>query len=215
MNAYEDKVILIQSHIRGFLERKKFFSSIASVKSPIYVGRCKLKDAADKTKGFWRLQHCLSKDDLTKDVGRIYFIVSNGKIMKIGKSECRGGIKSTFQFYQSGMGGRPSVRTFGIHLLIRNELLANKIVDVYMIEPQLIECTIKGLWKDKIVHISPSMHEMEDLCRMQYKQKNKRFPDWNFQENGEKWPQEIYESFHALLGKQNNDMAFRESEGDI
>jgi hypothetical protein len=55
----------------------------------------------------------------------------------------------------------------------------------------------------------------EGMYRKKYKEKNKRFPDWNFKENGEKWPQDIYDSVHTLLGKKATGVSSRHSEEDI
>ena len=44
-----------------------------------------------------------------KENGRIYFIVIDNEIYKIGSSECKGGIKNTFAFYEGGLGGSPSI----------------------------------------------------------------------------------------------------------
>ena len=57
-------------------------------------------------------------EKIKDNAGRIYIIVSRapdsdtnrGVIKKIGKSECRGGMKNTFAFYQGGLGGSPSIR---------------------------------------------------------------------------------------------------------
>jgi hypothetical protein len=37
-----------------------------------------------------------------------------------------------------------------------------------------------------------SFKEMESFCKKDYYSKEKRFPDWNFQENHEEYPKRLY-----------------------
>ena len=63
----------------------------------------------------------LTKDEIDQDIlhdssGRVYLLVSNDKIMKIGGSMSKGGIKSTMHFYVSAMQGGPSQSLSLIHI---------------------------------------------------------------------------------------------------
>lgn len=132
----------------------------------------------------------LDKSILKDNAGRIYLIVSDDIIMKIGGSQSKGGIKSTLSFYQGGMQGGPSIRTYGGHILMKEELEKNKKVEIYMITSQKIKMKVKGLFKEEELEVS-SFKEMEDKCKDDYKQKEGKYPPWNFQENGEVWRQDI------------------------
>ena len=55
---------------------------------------------------------------LKNNAGRVYLLVVDGEIKKIGGSVGKGGIKSTMSFYISGNTGRPSIRSYGINTLI-------------------------------------------------------------------------------------------------
>ena len=74
----------------------------------------------------------VSKDMLTSNAGRVYLMVVDGVIKKIGGSVSKGGIKSTMSFYESA-NGRPSIRSFGIQQLIFEELEAGKAVEIFLI----------------------------------------------------------------------------------
>lgn len=156
-----------------------------------YIGKVILKTEEEKNKsqGFWKINYINDKELITKSHGRIYIIAVNNIIKKIGLSECKGGIKNTFSFYQGGLGGSPSLRTRGIHLLINKELEEGKNVTIYtqFYEPRKIKT--HGLWFDQEIDICISMKGVEDLCREQYQHVHGRYPDWNFQENCEEWPQ--------------------------
>jgi hypothetical protein len=86
-----------------------------------YIGDIIHKDT--KSKGKWKVEYKCDKETQKQENGRIYFLVINSEIYKIGSSSCEGGIKTTFAFYEGGLGGSPSIRTFGIHLLIQNSLM--------------------------------------------------------------------------------------------
>ena len=57
----------------------------------------------------------LPQSVLTQNLSRVYLIVVDGIIKKIGCSEDKGGMKGTLRIYMDGgVKGRPSVRSFGI-----------------------------------------------------------------------------------------------------
>ena len=64
----------------------------------------------------------LSKKILTDNSARIYLIVQDGIIKKIGGSVSKGGIKATMSFYTSAMTGSPGVPRFVGHLSIEKAL---------------------------------------------------------------------------------------------
>jgi len=133
----------------------------------------------------------LDKFVLKDESGRIYMIVSDGMIKKIGKSDCKGGIKTTMSFYQGGMQGGPSIRTFGIHFLIKEELEKGKKVEIYMISSKKIKMKVKGLFNEGVIEASSVSGGMEEKCREDFKNFEKELPPWNFQERGEVWRQDI------------------------
>ncbi len=125
----------------------------------------------------------LNKDILRKRVGFVYLIVVDGKIKKIGGSQGKGGIKSTMNFYQGAMQGGPSIRSYGIHLLIKKELDKRKKVEFYVILSKEVETEIKGLFethKEKIV----AFKEMEERCNEDFKKTTGNYPEWHFQSRG-------------------------------
>ena len=163
--------------------------NIESVKNIIYIGD--IVEKATSSKGKWKLHYKCDKIIQKKENGRIYFIIVDGEIYKIGSSECKGGIKTTFAFYEGGLGGSPSIRTFGIHVLIQELLNSGKKIQIYALFNEPIKVEIIGLLStiEKITY--PQIKEMEDLCRVDYKKIYGKYPVWNFQENAEEWPEHI------------------------
>ena len=135
----------------------------------------------------------ISNSILKDNAGRIYLIVSGGVIMKIGGSQSKGGIKSTMSFYQGGMQGGPSIRTYGVHVLLKEELEKGNKVEIYMITSQKARMKVKGLFKEEDLEVS-SFKEMEDKCKEDYKSVEGYLPPWNFQERGEVWRQDILQA---------------------
>ena len=145
----------------------------------------------------------ISTDILKDDAGRIYLFTSDGIIQKIGGSQCKGGIKATMSFYQGGMQGGPSIRTFGIHILIKEELEKHKKVEVYMIISQKTTMKVKGLFKEEDGEVS-SFKEMEDKCKSDYKSIENDYPPWNYQEAGKVWRQDILKALNEHDAKRKS-----------
>jgi hypothetical protein len=94
----------------------------------------------------------LSNKELEEDIPRVYLIVSNKEIKKIGGSASKGGIKATMSFYVNAMQGSPGRPRFVIHRLIEKELKQKKEVELYMITFQklklkLLVYLIMKIWK--------------------------------------------------------------------
>lgn len=200
------------------IKLSKFMASTTSTLTSIYaehvtmaekIGKC-MPNLNEKSKRFWQMEWKPEFGDKIKDnAGRIYLIVSrapevdgvksSGVIMKIGKSECRGGMKSTFSFYQSGLTGSPSIRSFGIHHLIKEEMSKGNKVEIYGIWSTPVKVKVPGLFETEEMEVTPSIHCMEDKCRKDYKKIMGDYPPWNFQERGAPWPKHILELYKAQV----------------
>ena len=140
-----------------------------------------------------------NKDILSDTSGRVYIITSNGVIKKIGGSQDKGGIKGTFNWYENNaLSGGPSVRTYGIHILIREELDKGNSVEIYMILSQKIKAAVKGLFKEEIVETNVDFKTMENMCKNDYISIVSSHPEWNFQERGDKCPIYIRECCNLI-----------------
>jgi len=142
----------------------------------------------------------LEKSILQNNAGRVYIIVVDGVIKKIGGSQSKGGIKATLSFYQSAMQGGPSLRSYGIHLLITEALEKGKKVEIYMITSQSVKASVKGLFSEEKKNTNV-FKEMENKCKEDYKKIEGDFPEWNYQERAVPWPKKIHESYVKFLTK--------------
>ena len=66
----------------------------------------------------------LPQSVLRENYARVYLIVVDAEIKKIGGSQSEGGIKQTLEIYRDGgIGGRPSIRSFGIWYFLYSTML--------------------------------------------------------------------------------------------
>jgi hypothetical protein len=147
----------------------------------------------------WDISWMESEEILTDTSGRVYFITSNGVIKKIGGSQDKGGIKGTFGWYiNNALNGSPSVRTYGIHILVNEELDKGNLVEIYVIFSQKIKTYVKGLFGEKIIETNVDFKTMENMCKDDYISVMGIYPDWNFQERGQEWPIYIKEGCNLV-----------------
>ncbi len=146
----------------------------------------------------------IDKKILKDNSGRIYLIVINGRIVKIGKSKSKGGIKSTMSFYQGGMQGGPSIRTYGIHILLKEELEKGRKAEIYMILSKKVKMLVKGLFDEEEIEVTPDILDMEGKCKKDYLKDMGKYPPWNFQERGEPWRQDILKGLNIHDSKRKS-----------
>ena len=144
------------------------------------------------------------KSELFKDNnGRVYFLVINGMIYKIGGSLCKGGIKSTIRSYTDCMKGGPSDRSYIIHYLIYRELVKGHKVEIYMITSPKVMAPVTGLYGVENSEVT-AFKEMERLCINQYFESEKCYPEWNFQESNTQYPSDLAEQYSEFKMRRVN-----------
>lgn len=163
--------------------------NIKEVKTAIKIGDFVLR-RKHRNKIDIRYLPNIDRKILIDSSARVYLIVQDGTIKKIGGSTSKGGIKTTMSFYTSAMTGSPGVPRFVIHLLIERALRRGSKVELFMITSPKTLATINGLFGSKKVEIA-SFKEMESLCKSDYFLKERKYPDWNFQENHQAYPSEL------------------------
>lgn len=168
------------------------------------IGKFVLRnDGANKIKVEYLPQ--LDPAILIDESARVYIFVQDGEIKKIGGSIQRGGIKGTMSFYANAMQGSPGRPRFIIHLLIAEALEKGSKVDIFIIRSPKIEGEVSGLFGNQKMEIA-SFKEMEELCLSEYFGREKKYPDWNFQENKESYRldlEEKYQEYHRLRVNRN------------
>lgn len=149
----------------------------------------------------------LTSDELSSENGRCYIISVSDIVYKIGYSDCKGGIKNTISTYRSaGNSGKPSDRTHGVHVLIALALKSGQDVDFWYssINPTLVTLElIDGHTASREVSVSGKHLELENIT-IYRSNHNQKFPPWNLQEAGVKWPDTLIKTRMRLInGKQS------------
>ncbi|MCQ2943963.1 GIY-YIG nuclease family protein [Helicobacter pylori] len=160
-----------------------------------------LKDLKDEN------NQSLSQNILTQNVARVYLIVVDGEIKKIGGSQADGGIKSTLNIYKDGgVKGRPSIRSFGVWYFLYHTILTGAKIEFYMIYQPNFETQVKGLFGfHAIKDASISYKLLEQACLTDYRNNNHdALPEWNAQEQGKDWPNDIKDEHANTTQKAQN-----------
>lgn len=154
----------------------------------------------------------LPSNFLSQNVSRVYLIVIDGNIMKIGASQDKGGMKGTLSIYKDGgVKGRPSIRSFGIWYLLYSYALKTKSnnkpkhkIEFYMIYQDDFEAKVKGLTKTHLIsNASINCKIIEECCISDFLENNKnKYPAWNLQEQGADWP-DVVKFEHSEITKQS------------
>ena len=149
----------------------------------------------------------LNQSILTENVARVYLIVVDGEIYKIGGSQDKGGIKGTLRIYQDGgQNGRPSIRSFGIWYFLFHTITTGHKIEFYMIYQSNFEAQVKGLFGYHVVkNASLNYKLLEECCEQDYLSvENGKYPKWNIQEQAGDWPPEVKKQ-HAIITSNSND----------
>ncbi|MDX1949801.1 MAG: hypothetical protein SFT90_04805 [Rickettsiales bacterium] len=149
----------------------------------------------------------LPKNILTKNYSRVYLVVVDGVIKKIGSSQDKGGMKGTLSIYKDGgVKGRPSIRSFGIWYFLYYTILQGKKIEFYMIYHDDFSFEVKGLFGiHKVENANISCKFIEECCIRDYlKRENNKYPDWNIQEQGMDWPNEIKIQHSNIISKSSS-----------
>ncbi|WRF78531.1 GIY-YIG nuclease family protein [Helicobacter pylori] len=160
-----------------------------------------LKDLKDEN------NQSLSQNILTQNVARVYLIVVDGEIKKIGGSQADGGIKSTLNIYKDGgVKGRPSIRSFGVWYFLYHTILTGAKIEFYMIYQPNFETQVRGLFGfHAIKDANISYKLLEQACLMDYRNNNHdALPEWNAREQGKDWPNDIKDEHANTTQKAQN-----------
>jgi hypothetical protein len=135
-----------------------------------------------------KFEKTITMEQLKSTIGRVYMIVVDDIIYKIGYTDDQQGIIN-LAGYGVGNGGGPSNRTCGIHYLIAEKLFLREKVEFYVKWAEVIQnVTIGGLTKkySESRDISSGRISEEVILNEYKKLTNNQVPIWNKQESGRK-----------------------------
>ena len=124
-------------------------------------------------------------------------MVINGEVMKIGQTSGKDGILGCMSFYGGAGQDDPSQTRYAINLLIREEMDKGNDVEIYFQYEEPKKMTFNGATGPVTEMVLMDPKFIETNCIEHYKKVTGKYPEWNFQEDGEKasYPVWIKEDF--------------------
>jgi hypothetical protein len=159
---------------------------ISKISAAIHVGTIYIEDISLK-KLRCDYNPSLTKSQLKDNSSRVYFIVVDGKIEKIGSSNDQGGIKGTINGYLAGCTGNPSERSYGGNNFMFIHLNNKKQVKFYYMVMPKVNVNLTGITGDINQNFSIDPRNYESALIQQYYDVEKKYPFLNLQERHEKW----------------------------
>lgn len=150
------------------------------------VGQIGISTTHDKKLTFVA-DSAITRSELRDDTGRVYFITVNGKIQKIGGSQCKGGIQSTIGAYLGGFAQGMSPRSYCGWKFCRNEVEKGNLVEFWFILAPMTTAKIPTMNGFIEQAIAVDYHQIETACVQEYLEVEKDYPYLNMQESGRKW----------------------------
>jgi hypothetical protein len=129
----------------------------------------------------------ISKELLKDNRGRVYAIVVDGEIHKLGGSQAKGGIKSTFDAYCGGYAFGMSARTYAVWNYLTQKINQGKCVEIYCVWADVVTVPVPTMTGTEMQTIPVDFHAIEKNFVDEYVAKEGKYPELNMQESGRKW----------------------------
>lgn len=132
-----------------------------------------------------------------KKLSIVYIIAVDGEIRKIGQTSGSGGIANCLSFYCIAGFDDPSIRSFAINYLMREEIKKGSKIEIYMKYLDLIPVQAPGLFSVHSKHAAISAKVLEEACLDDYQAIHGTgvYPSWNFQEKGSSLYEQIQKEY--------------------
>ena len=129
----------------------------------------------------------IDKQLLKDGRGRVYAIVVDGEICKLGGSQAKGGIKATFDAYCGGFAYGMSPRTYAVWNYLSQKIDSGCTVEIYCVWADTITVPVPTMTGSVTQTIAVDFHAIEKNFVDEYVQIEGKYPELNMQESGRKW----------------------------
>jgi hypothetical protein len=129
----------------------------------------------------------ITREQLKAEVGRVYMIVVDGTIFKIGGSQAKGGIKGTLGAYFTGFAKGMSARTYCVWNFMRQCIDRGETVEIYVVFAPLVTAEIPGPTGPVTVTIPVDFHTIEKSFVDFFVASEGKHPFLNMQESAGRW----------------------------
>lgn len=155
------------------------------VKTMVRVGEIKTQQGTKKLS--FVPDSKMSKEQLRDKRGRVYAIVVDGVIEKIGGSQDAGGIQGTIGWYLNGWAKGNSERTYCTWNFFTRNCNAGKKVEVYTVWAPMVSVSIPTMTGELTQIMPVDFHTIEKAFNDEYKKVEGSHPTLNMQESGQRW----------------------------
>ena len=159
--------------------------NIDHIKTMIRVGE--IKAVANERKLTFEIDKSITREQLRDIRGRVYAIVVDGVIEKIGGSQDAGGIRGTIGWYLNGFNKGNSQRTYCTWNFFTRAIAAKKKVEVYAVWAPLVTVTIPTMTGSIEKEMPVDYHTIEKAFNDEYFELEGKHPTLNMQESGQRW----------------------------
>jgi len=129
----------------------------------------------------------LTKEQLRDKRGRVYAVVVDGEIKKIGGSQDAGGIQGTIGWYLNGWAKGNSERTYCTWKFFTKNCLAGKKVEIYAVWAPLVKAEVPTMTGKILLEMPIDFHTIEKAFNDEYYRLEEKHPTLNMQESGKRW----------------------------
>ena len=129
----------------------------------------------------------VDREQLRDIRGRVYAIVVDGEIEKIGGSQDAGGIRGTIGWYLNGWAKGNSERTYCTWNFFTKNCNAGKKVEVYAVWAPMVTVSIPTMTGTIQKTMPVDFHTIEKAFNDEYYKIEGKHPTLNMQESGQRW----------------------------
>ena len=146
-----------------------------------------------------QLDAAMTRELFRQEVGRVYFIVVDGEISKIGGSQAKGGLKGTLGAYFTGFAKGMSARTYCVWNYMQQQINLGRSVEIYVTFAPLVTATIPGPLGHVTVNIPVDYHTIEKSYVDHFVSIEGKHPYLNMQESAGRWEDTgLLAGYHGL-----------------
>jgi hypothetical protein len=151
----------------------------------VRVGEIKTQDGTKKLVFIPDLN--MLKSQLRDKRGRVYAVVVDGVIEKLGGSQDAGGIQGTIGWYLNGWAKGNSERSYCTWNFFTKKINAGKKVEIYAVWAPMVDVEIPTMNGTITKTLPVDFHTIEKAFNDEYYKIEGKHPTLNMQESGQRW----------------------------
>lgn len=159
---------------------------IDHIKTMTRIGEIVHREDHNK-KLMFKLDEKITSAQMRDNRGRVYAIVVDGNIEKLGGSQAQKGIQDTFGAYFAGFAKGMSERTYCVWNFLTKNINAGKKVEVYCVWAPTVTIAIPTMTGELTKEIPVDFHTIEEAFVEEFVSVEKKYPYLNMQESGCRW----------------------------